>query len=656
MSTFRAGWVDTGNFQIPVGAGGAFRGPKTNERVLGVQSGAALYVKDKSAGDDGETTGWTKAIDIASYSYGAVIKLTNGSGGSLTITDATIRGKLVTQLQGQEGFLHDSHVNHGDIAENGENRMEWGNDSIVTLDQTNQVADYLWKEYNARRHTYVLELTGTRYYLEPGDWWRLQIGSAGNIEYIDSLCKVMTVETERDAHGLGITRLILKEVQEAWKNDSNAVARFIASGDTRFLVMDPGTQVIGSKYYGGTANRYCDGTADEVEINAAIAALSETYGGGTVYLPKGTYITAAAIEMKSNVKLQMEPGTIIEKNCNDYGIEAVGGSGTELTGVEICGGKVTRNAADTNTKALIYFEYCDNSVINGVTVDDSYGEGVSCHLSDGLSIINSTFTDNGTSVTTDQGLEIVDCIGFFVSGCTFTDSASANIFVKYNATSPTGTISGCTSTGGYYGMYLDGAVDIRIENSIFTGASHDGIVGATCVRVAIVSCQPKSNTWSGIYLSACTDVLISGCILNDNSRKGIDISGAALRVVIASNQISGNSSAAIYTYGDKHSITGNTIYDNGLNGITTIGADGCAITGNSIDSNTGDGIVLGNSTDNCPVSNNIVTANSGTGINIAGGGTACDRNIITGNRVSGNTTAQITDNGTNTTQTGNDVT
>lgn len=53
-------------------------------------------------------------------------------------------------------------------------------------------------------------------------------------------------------------------------------------------------------------------------ISRAIEAASEV-GGGTVYVPSGTYLTGA-ISLKSNIELNLSPGAILSFSTNpaDY--------------------------------------------------------------------------------------------------------------------------------------------------------------------------------------------------------------------------------------------------------------------------------------------------------------------------------------------------
>jgi polygalacturonase len=58
--------------------------------------------------------------------------------------------------------------------------------------------------------------------------------------------------------------------------------------------------------YGAKGDKVTDNTE---AIAAAITACSET-GGGTVYIPSGTYLTGR-IELKSNITLYIEAGALV---------------------------------------------------------------------------------------------------------------------------------------------------------------------------------------------------------------------------------------------------------------------------------------------------------------------------------------------------------
>ena len=62
-------------------------------------------------------------------------------------------------------------------------------------------------------------------------------------------------------------------------------------------------------------------TLDRDAINKAIDAAAAA-GGGTVYLPAGTYVTGS-IRLRSNITLQLEHGSVIEASTDATGLSAL---------------------------------------------------------------------------------------------------------------------------------------------------------------------------------------------------------------------------------------------------------------------------------------------------------------------------------------------
>lgn len=70
----------------------------------------------------------------------------------------------------------------------------------------------------------------------------------------------------------------------------------------------------------GSADYVCDGTADEVEINAAITAMNALTQGGTVKLTDGKFYLSSRIIMKSNVHLELNDSSymFLINGANEY--------------------------------------------------------------------------------------------------------------------------------------------------------------------------------------------------------------------------------------------------------------------------------------------------------------------------------------------------
>jgi hypothetical protein len=135
--------------------------------------------------------------------------------------------------------------------------------------------------------------------------------------------------------------------------------------------------------WAGNGDAQCDGTADDVEINAAIAAVG-TAGGGAVELSRGTFRTAAPIVLRSNVALQGQGASLIgqlatriQRTGNHVLVQAHGsgpGGGTShLHGIRIR--DLELNGADLGANGL-ELHYADSTFINGVLFGQIYGHAI----------------------------------------------------------------------------------------------------------------------------------------------------------------------------------------------------------------------------------------------------------------------------------------
>ena len=358
----------------------AFENGPGNEFILGIKQARLFALNDEGdASAFTQTTTFKNSGDwIDQRADAARVLLTNSSGSSQVLQACVIRGKPVTMLSGDEGRKHDGFADWDDVNKYGETTFNFGNTDVIEQTQLNKLADYWWKYHKVAKHIYVLELTGMWQFLQPGEWARLQVGSAGLSEYIDSTVEVYNVRMVRRPGELGQTVVILREVEEAFKNDSNIKARFLASGGTaRFKNGTKMNITIASQYYTEAADIYCDGTNDHAEINSVISDMAASGINGTVHLTNGTFNLGGAIAMKSNIILEGEGyATIVEKNADDYAIKGDGASGSELTNFQVNRMRITRNASDTNVKPLCWFDYCDDFEMNSVAVTNSYETGI----------------------------------------------------------------------------------------------------------------------------------------------------------------------------------------------------------------------------------------------------------------------------------------
>ena len=517
-------------YRSAANAGAKYKPNAEDKELIGIQDAVLFWASesgvDNSTDDAGNSGIHLSVFDTSTRADSAQIKLLNDSGITQYVVAAAIKAKPIIRMSGDQGFTHDAFVDYQDIFLSGENTYEFGNNFIVTKAQVEQLADFYAKTLGVivgnsaairAKHIYSVTIPGRCWWFEPGEWYTLQVGGAGQREYIDAVVECYGVQVEAGADGLGATRVDFREVEQNWVKDSNAVARFLATGDPRWKPNNFGRVVVAARDYMGTADYYCDGTADQTEIQAAIDYLANAFGGGLVELTEGQFNVTAAIELSHDNMILSGHGkkTIVDKNCNDYAIEIVGTSGTHIMNTTISNIAIQRNAADTNGKSLIYLNYCDSikildSFFNG-TFDASTGSGF---IVDAMSVL---------------GLNIYECI---ISNCKFKNS-------NYPAT--------------------------RIENDtgIVTARDKNKILNCDFIE-CVMACFLESH---GCTVANCG---IKSCLL------GIGIN--AKECVIANNVFndvgpfdftSEYVSISIYASADKTIVTGNTTVNCGnlmLNG------------------------------------------------------------------------------------------
>ena len=599
-----------------------------NESIIGIKGGVLTYTEDDNSHDGlTQTTTFISNGDwIEQRPDAARVLLTNSSGSSIELKSVAIHGKPVTMLAKDEGFIHDSFADWDDIEKYGEKVFEFGNVDTVTKTQLEKLADYWWKYHKVAKHIYVVQLTGMWHFLQPGEWATLDIGTAGESENIDSKVEVFNVRMTRGPGELGETVLILREIEEAWKNDSNALARFIASGDISRLYTNKEVLVVGAQYYARSADSYCDGTADESEINTAITTLN-TRGGGVVQLTQGTYTLSTPIQMKSNVTLTgVGTTTIIEQNdIGDFAIQGNGGSGTELTNIVLSDLKVINTGA-SNTKDVIKFTYVDNSEIRKVRVDGTDATCISATDCDGFAVIDCTLL-NGASGMSIRGARF-RCLNNVIQTMTSSTANNAQgillsgasdgaVVANNNIEAISYTGSSAVTFGA--GIYCLGTERITFANNTIktVSSSHASAQGAygmylwggaanllqdiTVSNNTITAVSSATDSY-GISMDEANDCIIEGCLIRTVTESG---SGTAWGIFVDDDC-------------DRVKITDCQVIASAHEGIEIEG-------------------------DNGTIQDNIV---SGCDVGILIDNTA-DRNVTTANHVYGNTSAQITDNGTN---------
>jgi hypothetical protein len=446
-----------------------------NKSVIGASEVDLIHLTTASAGAQSTLTEVTEGtvvsgLDATSKADEIRILLQNDTGGTLILSDCGIVGKPVYMFSDSMGYQHDTFVDWEDIAENGEKTFEFGNQDVIDQSQLNALADYYWKVCRGGKHSYAFTLSGMMHWLNPGSRHLLQIGSAGNAESVDSVVEIVSVQCVMQRGSAPITLVQAVEVEENWKHDSNAFARYLASGNDKYLQSVGNVVTIASSLFVGSGHsRVAIGSSSAQDvINATINAVAGRDGGGVVHLTKGTYNIDGPIILKSNVVLSGEGDqTIITTDAVDFiAISSVGSSGSEITGVELRDFRIVQTGVAAGTTRAIVLTYCDNSIIDNVTMDTDTTIAVLVTSCDTLNISNMKIEGDfkiGFSASTSDSVQM------------------ANIYIRGQSKSSTTNISGLTVVGDNTTLS-----NVIVADIINTDAINGGLVNGVILYGANV--------------------------------------------------------------------------------------------------------------------------------------------------------------------------
>lgn len=131
-----------------------------------------------------------------------------------------------------------------------------------------------------------------------------------------------------------------------------------------------------------------DGSTDDTEAIQDAVDVAYARGGGTVYVPAGTYMIDGerSVWLKDNIKLQMDTGATLKAiptYSDTYAVLAVyGNSNVEIMGGNILGERNDHYGGGGQWGHGIRIEGSDNIRISGVSVADCWGDGIYIGSSD----------------------------------------------------------------------------------------------------------------------------------------------------------------------------------------------------------------------------------------------------------------------------------
>ena len=307
--------------------------------------------------------------------------------------------------------------------------------------------------------------------------------------------------------------------------------------------------------FGATAN---DLTDDSAFIQAAIDAAYEA-GGGTVYIPSGTFIISGnntnpsqgCVEVRSNVTLTGEGmGVTVLKLADGYDERINGIVRTPVNesavNVVICDLTIDGNRQNnighqagiiTGVKANEDGRVHENITISGVEVMNCTAYGVNPHeITYDLTIENCVSHNNGKD----------GFVADYVVGGVYTNNiAYDNDRHGFNIQNSSNDILLENNIAYDNGHGATGGAGVVVQRSDIFPEGENTIPWVTDVRV--VGGQYYNNSREGILIKLSDNVEVSGADIHDNMRQGIRIEGATY-TVIHDNEIYDNSQEKLGSY------------------------------------------------------------------------------------------------------------
>jgi len=328
-----------------------------------------------------------------------------------------------------------------------------------------------------------------------------------------------------------------------------------------------------------------DGTADQVEINAAIVAANALTYGGKVFLTEGSFNISQSIKPLPNVWVQ---GSGMLGQTTLFGLQSLnntgifqnwdGTAGSPTNNIRISDMKMVgtdmRNATYGVSQKGISIIYLNNSKIDHTWIYDTPatclatdhatrtvidnnivescgsaarsigGHGVPLG-SNGIGFgTNGTGIDENVIITNNQAVNVLYDAGILLEEQTGSTSPNYNFVIANNTT------SGC-----FDGIRISGTSGVIIANNTAVNNSNDGIVVTTGTFVNLT----------------VNDFTVTGNIVLNNTLNGVEFRGYSTdtnsRIIFTNNIVRNNGGYGVRTMFNRSLISGNIISANGLEGI-----------------------------------------------------------------------------------------
>lgn len=351
-------------------------------------------------------------------------------------------------------------------------------------------------------------------------------------------------------------------------------------------------------------------SVDTAAIQNAIDAANSS-GGGTVYVPDGTYV-AVNIKTKSNVTLSLSQGATIKAPANlgtyDYVIQVFDVSKVTITGGTIDGNRGASSDSGEYRHGILLINSSDIT-IKDIYIKDTGGDGIALYgfgpTSYNLRVnIERVLSENnrrqGLTIGGVDGCRVIDCVFRKQNGAERGPWAGIDIEpALYSDVNKNIEIIGCQ-------CYDNDGSGIEIMNFNTDTQSN----------ITIKDCEIYNNGYytdiyqyghAGLYFEDIKGITIENCNIYNNYAGGFVVLQNCSDLKILNNRITGNKNRGIYfnpsenSSGWKKDGTGSLLPTTDFRDIL--------ISGNTIKNNIGKGIEAYDSGTTTKIQNLTVSSN-----------------------------------------------
>lgn len=275
----------------------------------------------------------------------------------------------------------------------------------------------------------------------------------------------------------------------------------------------PVSRVVAPEDSGFTADYYTDGDQDEVQIQAAIDALTaENPDGGIIHLKKGNYYLGSTVTLNNYITLQGEGREVTVVHLSDS-VNAdmfyTPLASSRWSYITIKNMAIDGNRTGNSTGHIINLNSCWKATIQDVVLKHAAKSGL---------VLGGTGT-----------LPNLTTLEVFISDVFIVDSGEE------------GFKQGWTFDTNGYNIYIDGTIansGAKFESGsstfhhlhVFDADEHGIYITSTASECVFIQCVGDTNNWAGIRLDGNRHILI-GCESFNSSRglvddhSGIDVTG-----------------------------------------------------------------------------------------------------------------------------------